>query len=89
MLIKTSQETVELIQVIEREAAEVEEVKKVVQQDEAEATRAAKEAKAIAVSLTNYPSKNLPVCYQNVANMLPAYCIYWGLCNGHTPLTNW
>ncbi|ELT89912.1 hypothetical protein CAPTEDRAFT_157693, partial [Capitella teleta] len=46
-LIKTSEETVELIGIIEKETVEVEEVKKVVEADEAICNKAAMEAKAI------------------------------------------
>ncbi len=48
-LIQTSIETEELIGIIEKETVEVEEVKKVVEVDEAEANKAAMEAKAIKV----------------------------------------
>ena len=49
-LIQTSQETVELIGIIERETVEVEAVKTVVEADEAVCNKAAMAAKAIKVS---------------------------------------
>lgn len=49
-LIETSQETEELISIIERETIEVEDIKRIVEVDEAVANKAAQEAEAIKVS---------------------------------------
>ena len=54
-LIQTSQETEELIAIIEKESVEVQEVKAVVEVDEATAAKAAAEAKAIKVSFITPP----------------------------------
>ena len=54
-LIQTSQETEELIAIIEKESVEVQEVKAVVEVDEATAAKAAAEAKAIKVNFITPP----------------------------------
>lgn len=53
-LIETSQETEELIGIIERETIEVEDIKRIVEVDEAVANKAAQEAEAIKVRVCNF-----------------------------------
>ena len=53
-LIQTSQETEELIGIIERETIDVEDIKRIVEVDEAVANKAAREAEAIKVMIFVY-----------------------------------
>ena len=67
-LVKTSIETEQLIEIIEREKEEVAEIKAVVVADEAVANKAATEAKAIKVKLKEcYANKSIKTKQQEQA----------------------